>query len=76
LESLPGILFATVFMGLKYPLSAAGLGAAWVVGRILYTTGYVAGNRYGRGGQLAPLSGAVLGIGATWADVEMILGMW
>lgn len=30
--------------GLKHPKVAAGIGAAWFVGRVLYTIGYATGN--------------------------------
>ncbi|KAL7413089.1 membrane-associated proteins in eicosanoid and glutathione metabolism [Mrakia frigida] len=53
LEVLPHMLFASLFSGLAYPITAAALLATWVVGRVLFTYGYVTGNpaaRYHYGG--------------------------
>ena len=44
LETLPQTLFCLLLSGLRFPTVAAGLGAAWVVGRVLYTQGYSTGN--------------------------------
>jgi len=43
LETLPLTLFYILFSGIKYPTAAAGLGAAVIVGRIIYTIGYSTG---------------------------------
>ncbi|KAI5476616.1 GATA-binding factor 6-B [Pseudohyphozyma bogoriensis] len=44
LEHLPYFLFSLLFSGLEYPRLAAGFGAAWIVGRVVYTAGYATGN--------------------------------
>jgi hypothetical protein len=48
------MLFGAVFGGLQYPVVAASFMATWVLGRVLYTYGYVSGasRRYAYGGQL------------------------
>ncbi|KAG8750566.1 hypothetical protein FRC12_012830 [Ceratobasidium sp. 428] len=44
LEFVPQVLFLTPFLGLRYPILAASLGAAWTSGRVFYTLGYVTGD--------------------------------
>lgn len=47
------MLFGLLFNGLAYPKLSAAFGASWVVGRFLYTYGYVTGRpeaRYSYGG--------------------------
>ncbi|KAK4058664.1 hypothetical protein OIO90_000108 [Microbotryomycetes sp. JL221] len=43
LEHFPYFLFSLLHVGLTYPKTATGLGAIWIVGRILYTIGYASG---------------------------------
>ena len=40
LEALPTVLSTLMISGLKYPVASAAMGAAWGVGRIVYTLGY------------------------------------
>jgi glutathione S-transferase len=40
LENLPNFLITLFVAGLKFPEWSAGLGAVYLVGRILYATGY------------------------------------
>jgi len=40
LENTPHVLMGILFTGLKLPYIAAGLGASWVTGRIIYTLCY------------------------------------
>ncbi|MCJ1379404.1 hypothetical protein MMC17_002505 [Xylographa soralifera] len=40
LEQLPPFLVTLLVSGLKYPVLSAGLGAFWVVSRVLYAIGY------------------------------------
>lgn len=44
LEYLPTALTCQMLMGLKFPVTAAVLGLAWAVGRIVYATGYSTGD--------------------------------
>lgn len=44
METIPHILFYLMLGGLKYPTLTAGLGATWLVGRVLYTLGYATGD--------------------------------
>lgn len=44
MENLPQILFCLMLGGLKYPTLTAGLGATWLVGRVIYTLGYATGD--------------------------------
>lgn len=48
-ENLTPTLTALLVAGLKYPVYAGGLGAAWSVGRALYALGYVNNGPQGRG---------------------------
>lgn len=44
LETLPITLATTAIAGLRYPVLAASLCGAWVMGRVLYTIGYSSGD--------------------------------
>lgn len=56
------------------PLWAAGIGAIWVVGRILYAWGYYqAAERRFPGFALSSLSGIVLLLGALWGIIQSLL---
>ena len=44
LEILPQILGCLALGGLKYPTLTASLGAVWLLGRVMYTSGYVTGD--------------------------------
>jgi glutathione S-transferase len=44
METLPQVVFLLTLGGLKYPTLTAGLGATWLVARVLYTLGYVTGD--------------------------------
>jgi len=75
LEAVPTFLFLQLFAGLKYPYFAAGLGAAWVAGRVIYTMGYSTGDPAKRntiGGPLSSLAYAVLGFTSTYVAFELI----
>lgn len=45
LENLPQTIIYTLVAGLQYPIPAAGLGAAWILARILYVYGYVTSDK-------------------------------
>lgn len=49
LEELPWFLFALLFTGLEHPKFAAGAGIFWIVGRVIYTLGYISGDPKKRG---------------------------
>ncbi|KAB5596314.1 hypothetical protein CTheo_299 [Ceratobasidium theobromae] len=79
LEFLPHVLFFTAFLGLRRPVLAASLGAAWSTSRVLYTLGYVTGDpkkRNTRGGIIGSIVYLGLLFGATHAGVELALGKW
>ena len=44
LEQIPFFLATVLMGGLRTPMLAAGLGAAWILGRIVYSVGYYSGN--------------------------------
>ncbi|KAF8588480.1 membrane-associated proteins in eicosanoid and glutathione metabolism [Ramaria rubella] len=44
LEVLPFTLFSLLVSGLKYPTVATGFGVVWLLGRVLYTSGYTTGD--------------------------------
>ncbi|KAI6355878.1 hypothetical protein MCOR25_008084 [Pyricularia grisea] len=48
-ENLTPFLGALLISGLKYPIPSAGLGAGWVVSRIIYASGYTSFGPKGRG---------------------------
>ncbi|KAB5596313.1 hypothetical protein CTheo_298 [Ceratobasidium theobromae] len=79
LEFLPHVLFFTSFLGLRRPVLAASLGAAWTVGRIFYTLGYVTGDpkkRNTRGGFIGSIVYWGLLLSATHAGVELAISGW
>jgi len=79
LERAPFLLFVTLFAGLRFPILATSAGAFWTFGRVFYTLGYAQGVpklRYSRGGILAPVAEAILGITATWCAIELIIANW
>ncbi|XP_060088561.1 glutathione S-transferase 3, mitochondrial isoform X2 [Heteronotia binoei] len=43
LETYPSLLFFLATGGAYYPRVAAGLGAVWIIGRLLYAYGYYSG---------------------------------
>ncbi|CED82387.1 GST, gst [Phaffia rhodozyma] len=76
LEILPHMLFGILFNGLFFPKISAALGACWVIGRILFTYGYVTGNpmaRYHYGGQLHILGAIGTLVLATYNSAKLIL---
>jgi len=75
LETIPHVLFAILFSGLRYPTIAASLGGVYALGRILYTRGYMSGNpdnRGKKGGFLAPLSTLGLLLASTVTAGQMV----
>ncbi|KAG9104197.1 hypothetical protein FRC06_004622 [Ceratobasidium sp. 370] len=79
LESLPHILLLVPFLGLRYPILAASLGAGWIFGRVLYTLGYNTGDpskRNSRGGILSSIAHVGLLLSGTYAAGELALGKW
>jgi len=53
LENYSSFLPALMIAGLKYPLASAGLGAGWIVSRIMYAVGYTSKNSTDGKGRLA-----------------------
>lgn len=47
-ENLTPFLGALLISGLRYPVYAAGLGALWSTGRVLFALGYTSGGPQGR----------------------------
>ncbi|KAF8605350.1 membrane-associated proteins in eicosanoid and glutathione metabolism [Ceratobasidium sp. AG-I] len=79
MEFIPHVLFFVSFLGLRRPILAASLGAAWNFSRVLYTLGYVTGDpakRNTRGGFFGTLAYVGLILGAAHAGVEMAMGKW
>ncbi|KAF8578438.1 membrane-associated proteins in eicosanoid and glutathione metabolism [Ramaria rubella] len=73
LETLPITLFFLLFSGLTYPTVAAILGALWVLGRVVYTIGYVTGDpakrTYGFFNFIGPLGLLFI---ASWSVVKLL----
>jgi len=75
LEILPSMIVCTLATGLKYPFIAAGLGGAFVLGKILYTIRYSSGDpnqRNKRGGVIGSLSFLGLGLTATYTVFQLV----
>jgi len=79
LEHVPAVISGLVLTGLKYPILASALGATWIIGRVLYTLGYITGDpakRNTRGGSLHLIGALGLMLSSTWVAVEMIRGSY
>ncbi|THH07962.1 hypothetical protein EW145_g3031 [Phellinidium pouzarii] len=76
LETTPHNILAILVTGLTYPCVAAGLGAVWVFGRVLYTIGYSTGEpskRNSRGGFLSSLGSLGLMLATTFTVGKLVL---
>ncbi|KAL8284244.1 hypothetical protein RQP46_004993 [Phenoliferia psychrophenolica] len=75
LEELPWFLFALLYTGIEYPTLAAGSGAFWVLGRIIYTLGYVSGNPKKRmpGSLLFHIGSLGLLVGSTYSAYQLTM---
>ncbi|KAG0143729.1 hypothetical protein CROQUDRAFT_48345 [Cronartium quercuum f. sp. fusiforme G11] len=74
LEALPYFLFSLLFSGLRYPRFAAGCGATWILGRVLYTIGYASGDPSKRQrGAFHAVGYLGLMLSSTWVSIQMIL---
>ena len=79
-ENLPAFALATIVAGLRFPVIAAAVGTAWLVGRVGYARGYtktsidkeknIAFTR--RGAWFQPAQMGLLGL-AIWTVVGMVL---
>lgn len=49
IENQPTTVAALLIAGLAFPLTAAGMGFGWTVGRYFYMTGYTRGDEGGKG---------------------------
>ncbi|KAM0755753.1 MAPEG-domain-containing protein [Meredithblackwellia eburnea MCA 4105] len=74
LEELPTILFTLVVCGLEWPIFSAASGAMWILGRIMYTNGYISGDPAKRvPGSMVHHAGSLpLAFGAAWAGIKLI----
>ena len=77
LENQPSVAVALLIAGLQYPLTTTGLGAAWLVSRLIYAVGYTRrdksggeGREIGSGFFLAQLG--LYGL-AAWTGIKMVL---
>ena len=78
LEQYTLFLVALGIAGLERPQVAAGLGASWVVARLMYLAGYVraTNNENGRGRQVGAwnqVAQVVLMGMAIWTSVKMVM---
>ena len=75
LEYLPSALALQALMGLKFPITAAVLGAVWAAGRIIYAAGYSTGDPTKRapGSAIAGIVFLALIGGCAYAGVQMVL---
>ena len=46
LESYPFYLLFLVLGGVKHPIISASCGAAWIISRIMYASGYASGGKF------------------------------
>ncbi|TPX15126.1 uncharacterized protein E0L32_004684 [Thyridium curvatum] len=75
-ENHSGWLGALLISGLRFPVASAGLGAVWVVARVLYGQGYTSKKGpKGRilGSSLASLTDLSLRVMAVYTTVSMVL---
>jgi glutathione S-transferase len=49
IENQPSMLASLLLAGLRFPITAAIMGAGWSLGRYLYMTGYTRGDQGGKG---------------------------
>ncbi|KAH7362928.1 hypothetical protein B0T11DRAFT_89120 [Plectosphaerella cucumerina] len=76
-ENQISFLGALLISGLRYPVAAAGLGAAWVVARVAYVFGYTSDSGpKGRltGGIVGSLVDAVLKLTALYTSFGFVMG--
>ncbi|CAO1623208.1 unnamed protein product [Jaminaea pallidilutea] len=75
LESLPSYAISLIVAGLRFPRLAAGLGATWLIGRVLYTIGYSSGDPSARTKGAIPSSLALISlqIAATVGVVQHLM---
>ncbi|KIM29401.1 hypothetical protein M408DRAFT_22772 [Serendipita vermifera MAFF 305830] len=77
LEHLPNVLVSLVWAGVRYPVSSAALGATWIIGRILYTQGYVTGEPRARlRGAFHTVAELGLYCVGLYSAYEMYTGTW
>ncbi|PBK68833.1 membrane-associated proteins in eicosanoid and glutathione metabolism [Armillaria solidipes] len=75
LENIPIIYTSTLLTAVYYPTVAAAALGTWVLGRILYTRGYVTGdpaNRNAKGGFIGIIAQTVLLCGSVTGVYKMI----
>ncbi|PWN17902.1 membrane-associated proteins in eicosanoid and glutathione metabolism [Microstroma glucosiphilum] len=74
LENMPMYLTTLFLTGLRYPRLAVGFSSIWLVGRVLYTTGYASGDPSGRvtGAKVGAVGILGLLLSATWSTIAFI----
>jgi glutathione S-transferase len=74
IEYLPNALTCQMLMGLKFPVTAAAIGVAWTLGRLVYAAGYSTGDPSKRGPGSAVAGLAYLGLigGCAYAGYSML----
>lgn len=86
-EQYPSFLVGLMVSGLQYPRSAAALGMAWIVSRVVYTIGYTTSQRGKGDGGAGRRPGSLLGfvamlglyglaIGTSFNALMGALGKW
>jgi glutathione S-transferase len=75
LETLPLAVACQLLMGLAFPITAAALGVAWAIGRIIYANGYSSGDPKKRipGSAVAGIFYLCLIIGCFYAGYSMVV---
>lgn len=78
LESIPFILAMLLMGGLRHPQYAAGFGAAWLFGRVVYSIGYYTGKPEKRipGAIISTLLGLFPLTGLAISSGAGLLGLW
>ncbi|KAG8986448.1 hypothetical protein FRB94_005636 [Tulasnella sp. JGI-2019a] len=75
LESAAGVYFGTLVTGLRYPLAAAGMGAAYFIGRIIFTASYTKNGPDGRGKYGGAVGGTMpylFALSTAWTAFQML----
>lgn len=74
LEHAPVIILGVLVTGLRYPLLACALGAAQLLGRVVYTIGYSTGDPKKRmRGNFHYIGTLGLLLGSTWTAISLIM---
>ena len=77
LENLPFVVPSLLISGLRYPLTAAGMGVGWMVCRLIYAIGYTRSDKSDGKGRLVGSGFWLFQLGLMgmmgWTGIKMVL---